>query len=128
MYFRPNDYALSLIHISYPGARYDRGLDISPTFDGWEANSDGTFSMYFGYYNRNAEEEVDIPLGPENSFDVGGSDQGQPTHFYPGRRWFVFKVVVPKDWPGEIAAGKWMVFGFDGFSIEVRARFNSIRP
>ena len=83
----------------YPGARYDRGQDISPTFDGWESNPDGTFSMYFGYYNRNAEEEVDVPIGPENNFDLGDGDQGQPTHFYPGRRWFVFKVVVPKDWP-----------------------------
>lgn len=83
----------------YPGAQYRRGLDISPTFEGWESNLDGTFSFYFGYLNRNSEEEIDVPLGPENSFDLGNGDQGQPTHFYPGRRWFVFKVVVPKDWP-----------------------------
>jgi len=55
--------------------------------------------MYFGYYNRNSEEAVDVPIGPENTFDLGNGDQGQPTHFYPGRRWWVFKVVVPKDWP-----------------------------
>jgi hypothetical protein len=83
---------------SFP-ARYSRGQDVSPTFDGWESNPDGTFNFYFGYYNRNAEEEIDVPVGPENSFDLGTGDQGQPTHFYPGRRWFVFKVVVPKDWP-----------------------------
>jgi len=83
----------------YPGARYTRGQDVSPTFDGWESNPDGSFTLHFGYYNRNAEEEIDVPIGPENSFDLGNGDQGQPTHFYPGRRWFVFKVVVPKDWP-----------------------------
>lgn len=83
----------------YPGARYTRGQDVSPTFDGWESNPDGTFNLYFGYYNRNAEEEIDVPIGPENTFDLGNGDQGQPTHFYAGRRWFVFKVVVPKDWP-----------------------------
>ena len=83
----------------YPGAQYRRGQDVSPTFDGWESNPDGTFSLYFGYYNRNSDEEIDVPLGPENNFDLGNGDQGQPTHFYPGRRWFVFKVIVPKDWP-----------------------------
>jgi hypothetical protein len=86
--------------IQYPGGtQYHRGQDVSPTFDGWEGNADGTFSFYFGYLNRNSDEEIDIPLGPENSFDLGNGDQGQPTHFYPSRRWFVFKVTVPKDWP-----------------------------
>ena len=84
---------------TFPGARYNRGQDVSPTFDGWEHNPDGTFRLYFGYYNRNAEEEIDVPIGAENTFDLGTGDQGQPTHFYTGRRWFVFAVVVPKDWP-----------------------------
>ena len=84
-----------------PGVQYNRGLDVSPTFDGWERNPDGSFSMYFGYFNRNSQEELDVPIGPANSFDMGNGDQGQPTHFYPGRRWWLFKVVVPKDWPQE---------------------------
>jgi hypothetical protein len=85
---------------SIPGIRYARGQDVSPVFEGWERNPDGTFSMWFGYYNRNAEEEIDVPLGPENTIDLGnGDDHGQPAHFYPGSRWWVFKVVVPKDWP-----------------------------
>jgi hypothetical protein len=78
--------------------RYVRGQDVSPTFDGWEQNSDGTYTLHFGYFNRNAEEELDVPIGPDNNFDPGG-DRGQPTHFYPDRKWWVFKVVVPKDWP-----------------------------
>jgi hypothetical protein len=83
----------------FPGVPYNRGQDVSPTFDGWEKNPDGSFSMWFGYYNRNTEEFLDVPAGPDNSLDLGNGDQGQPTHFYPGRRWWVFKVVVPKDWP-----------------------------
>jgi hypothetical protein len=76
-----------------------KGQDVSPTFEGWENNPDGTYTLHFGYYNRNAEEEIDVPIGPDNSLDLGNGDLGQPTHFYPRRRWFVFKVVVPKDWP-----------------------------
>ena len=60
---------------------YARGQDISPTFDGWEQNADGTYTMYFGYFNRNADEEMDVPVGADNRFDQGDSDRGQPTHF-----------------------------------------------
>ena len=59
---------------------------------------DGSFNMLFGYMNRNWEEELDVPVGPNNSFSPGAADQGQPTHFYPRRNRFVFKVKVPKDW------------------------------
>ena len=79
--------------------KYSRGQDVSPTFNGWKPNTDGTSTLYFGYFNRNSEEEVDIPIGPNNNFDLGNIDQGQPTHFYPSPRWWVFGVVVPKDWP-----------------------------
>jgi len=86
--------------IQYPsGTQFLRGQDVSPTFEGWEGNPDGTFSFYYGYLNRNSEEPLDVPVGPDNRFDLGNGDQGQPTHFYPGRKWFVFKVLVPKDWP-----------------------------
>ena len=78
---------------------YARGQDVSPTFDGWQENADGTYTLHFGYFNRNGEEEIDVPIGPDNAFDQGGADRGQPTHFYPARKWWVFNVVVPKDWP-----------------------------
>ena len=45
--------------------------------------------------NRNWEEEIDVPVGAENGFSVGGADQGQPTHFLPRRNRFVFRVKVP---------------------------------
>src|SRR5580704_11786531 len=81
--------------------QYARGQNVAPVFEGWEHNSDGTYSMVFGYHNRNYEEEVDIPIGPDNSIALGGEvygDRGQPTHFYPRRQRFLFRVVVPKDW------------------------------
>jgi hypothetical protein len=81
--------------------QYARGQNVAPVFEGWEHNPDGTYSIVFGYLNRNYEEEVDIPLGSENSITVGAEvfgDKGQPTHFYPRRQRFLFKVVVPADW------------------------------
>jgi hypothetical protein len=81
--------------------QYARGQNVAPTFEGWEHNPDGTYSLVFGYLNRNYEEEVDIPLGSENSITVGTEtfgDKGQPTHFYPRRQRFLFRVVVPADW------------------------------
>jgi len=76
------------------------GQSVQPFFEGWERNSDGTISMWFGYLNRNAAEELDVPVGPNNNIEPGGPDQGQPTHFLtaPRRRMFVFKVKLPKDW------------------------------
>jgi hypothetical protein len=81
--------------------QYATGQNVAPIFEGWERNPDGSFNMVFGYLNRNYEEEVDIPIGPENSIKIGDEvygDRGQPTHFYPRRQRFLFRVRVPKDW------------------------------
>jgi hypothetical protein len=84
--------------VPYSGqVRIARGQDVTPAFEGWMPNPEGTFRMYFGYMNRNYEEELDIPIGPDNNIEPGG-DRGQPTHFYPRRQHFLFTVVVPKDW------------------------------
>jgi hypothetical protein len=76
--------------------RYATGQDVVPVFEGWERNADGSFNMVFGYMNRNYEEAVDIPVGPDNAFEPG-ADRGQPTHFTPRRHKDVFSVTVPKD-------------------------------
>ena len=73
------------------------GQNIAPSFEGWEQNPDGTFNMVFGYFNRNWEEQPDVPIGPDNNVEPGGPDQGQPTHFFPRRNKLVFRVRVPKD-------------------------------
>ena len=75
----------------------DRGRTVTPAFEGWYQNPDGTFTLSFGYYNRNLDEIVDIPIGPNNRVEPGGPDQGQPTRFLTRRHWGVFTVVVPKD-------------------------------
>jgi hypothetical protein len=79
--------------------RYWSGQNVVPVFEGWERNSDGSFSFVFGYFNRNYEETLDIPVGPDNNIEPGAPDQGQPTFFAPARQKFLFRVKVPKDWP-----------------------------
>jgi hypothetical protein len=77
--------------------RRAKGAPVAPVFEGWEPNRDGTFNLYFGYQNRNWDEEVDIPVGPNNLFSPGPADRGQPTHFLVNRQKLVFAVIVPKD-------------------------------
>ena len=45
------------------------GASVTPAFEGWFNNADGTHSLLVGYYNRNTNLEVDIPLGPNNHFE-----------------------------------------------------------
>lgn len=73
------------------------GQSVTPSYEGWFPNPDGTFSLSFGYFNRNYEERLDIPIGPNNRFEPGPPDRGQPTHFLPRRQTGVFTVVVPAD-------------------------------
>jgi hypothetical protein len=77
---------------------YNRGQNVAPAYEGWEEEADGTRYFLFGYMNRNWEEELDIPVGPNNSFAPGSADVGQPTHFLPRRNRFVFRVKVPDGW------------------------------
>jgi hypothetical protein len=76
---------------------YGSGQNVAPVFEGWERNPDGTFDLVFGYMNRNYEEQPEIPVGPDNNLAPGPADRGQPTHFYPRRQQFMFKVRVPAD-------------------------------
>ena len=80
-----------------PHARF--GDSVTPAFEGWFDNPDGSHSLLFGYYNRNSEQELDIPVGPDNNIQPGGPDDGQPTHFLTGRQFGVFIVTVPKGFP-----------------------------
>jgi hypothetical protein len=73
------------------------GLNVAPVYEGWRENPDGSFTMLFGYFNRNWDEAIDVPIGPDNTIEPGGPDQGQPTHLLPRRNFFVFQVRVPKD-------------------------------
>jgi hypothetical protein len=74
-----------------------RGSSITGAYDGWYRDQDGSVRLLVGYYNRNTQQELDIPVGPDNRIEPGGPDQGQPTHFQTGHQWGVFTIAVPKD-------------------------------
>ena len=74
-----------------------KGQTVTPVFEGWYKNPDGTFNLSFGYFNRNYGEALEIPIGPDNFFEPGPANQGQPTHFQPRRHWGVFAITVPAD-------------------------------
>src|SRR5262249_51558318 len=73
------------------------GQTVSPAYEGWYRNPDGTFTLSFGYYNRNASEVIEIPIGKNNFVSPGPENQGQPAEFQPRRNWGVFGVRVPAD-------------------------------
>ena len=75
----------------------ERGSSVTPAFEGWYHNKDGSVSLLVGYFNRNTKQELDIPVGPNNRIEPGGPDMGQPTHFPAGRQWGVFSIKLPKD-------------------------------
>src|SRR5687768_11634756 len=78
---------------------YLRGQSVVPIYQGWTENPDGTFDLHFSYVNQNWEEEIDIPIGPNNNIAPApfGPDGGQPTHFLPRQNRWQFTVRVPKD-------------------------------
>ena len=66
----------------YPlASRKASGDLVGPMFNGWIRNPDDSVTMIFGFVNRNREEIVDIPLGPNNFIEPAMFDGAQPTHF-----------------------------------------------
>lgn len=75
-----------------------RGEAIFPAFEGWGPDKTGeNLLLLLGYYNRNRDQELVIPVGPDNRIEPDGPDYGQPTHFYTGRQHGVFAIKVPKN-------------------------------
>jgi len=90
--------------------QYNRGMNVAPLYEGWTKNPDGTIEFWFGYLNRNWEEVLHLPVGPDNRIEPMGPDSGQPTVFVPRRRTgraverretMVFSVKVPSTWTRE---------------------------
>ena len=82
----------------------EHGQSITPVYEGYVQKPDGSFDLLFGYLNRNWAEQPVVEIGPDNFLDPGGPDLGQPTHFFPRRNRFVFRVPVPADFGrGEVA-------------------------
>jgi len=78
--------------------QYKSGQDVAPVFEGWIRNADQSIDFVFGYMNRNYEEQLDVPIGPNNNIQPGGPDRAQPTHFDTRRNQSIFRVRVGKDW------------------------------
>jgi len=79
-----------------PEPRKQFGASVTGAFEGWFYNEDGSRQFLVGYFNRNTQQELDVPIGPNNRIEPGGPDMGQPTHFLPGRQWGMFSLPVPK--------------------------------
>ncbi len=77
--------------------KFNVGQNVVPIFEGWAKNADGSYAMWFGYYNRNYSETPVIPVGPENKIEPGAADRGQPTFFYTRTHRLGFSVNVPAD-------------------------------
>lgn len=80
-----------------PDIKFASGREVVPYLEGWIKNPDGSFDFVFGYYNRNQEQELVIPPGPDNLITPGPADQGQPTYFMARRQPRIFRLRVPKD-------------------------------
>jgi len=74
-----------------------RDSNVALAYEGYTTNADGSYQLWFGYFNRNWEREFEVPVGPDNNLEPYGPDAGQPTHFFPRRSQFVFSVEVPAD-------------------------------
>src|SRR5215467_10448396 len=75
---------------------------VFPAYEGWGPHKNGAAGANYalvGFFNRNKDQTIDVPIGPNNHIDPGGPDLLQPTHFEPGREWGVFSLVFPKDQP-----------------------------
>lgn len=93
------------------------GASVTPAYDGWFDNPDGSHTFVIGYYNRNWSQEVDIPIGPNNHFEPGEPDRGQPTHFMPNRNFGMFSITVPKATPANERL--WWVLTMNGVTQRV---------
>jgi hypothetical protein len=99
------------------GPKLGFGASVTPAYDGWYENPDGSFTYLIGYYNRNWTQELDIPIGPDNHFEPGEPDRGQPTHFMPNRNWGMFSLKLPKSTPATERV--WWVLSINGVTSRV---------
>jgi hypothetical protein len=103
-----------------------KGNFVAPYFDGFYQNPDGTWTLSFGFMNRNDEDLIEIALGENNFIEPAEYDGVQPTTFpvvsYGGfggpRERGAFGVVVPEDFDGDV----WWTLTTDGYTTKVPGR------
>lgn len=103
-----------------------KGNFVAPYFDGFYPNADGTWTLSFGFMNRNDEDLIEIALGEDNFIEPAQFDGSQPTSFpvvgYTGfggpRERGSFGVVVPADFDGDV----WWTVTTNGYTTKVPGR------
>jgi hypothetical protein len=105
------------------------GNFVAPYFDGFYPNADGSYTLSFGFLNRNDSELIEIPLGANNFIEPTEYDGVQPTTFpvvgYSGfggpRERGAFGVIVPADFEGDV----WWTVRTNGYETRVPGRLES---
>jgi hypothetical protein len=109
------------------------GNFVAPYFDGFYPNEDGTYTLSFGFLNRNDADLIEIALGEDNFIEPAEYDGGQPSSFPVGRSIGVFGgprergafgVVVPADFEGDV----WWTVTTNGYTTRVPGRLESPGP
>lgn len=72
---------------------------IYPVYDGFHVTADGAYVISYAYFSHNFED-VSIPPGAENAFDVRPFDRLQPTTFRPGHHRFQCIMIMDADFSG----------------------------
>jgi hypothetical protein len=75
----------------------DGDRPVFPFFEGWYDNGDGTYTISFGYLNRNTSQVIEIPHGDRNYIEPAEFNGAQPTYFLASRNRGVFAVTLPTD-------------------------------
>src|SRR3954471_16771828 len=88
---------LSAQSAAIPAPRRGAGDSITAAYEGWFYNADGSRSFLVGYYKRNSQQTLDMPIGPNIRIDPRGPHMIQPTHFLPGRRGGMFIIPAPQE-------------------------------
>src|SRR5262245_66013911 len=66
--------------------KFNNGQNVVPVFEGWAKNADGSYAMWFGYFNRNYAETPVIPVGLDNKIEPGAGDRGHATDIIQSTR------------------------------------------
>jgi hypothetical protein len=93
---------------------------VFPFFEGWYDNGDGTYTISFGYMNRNPDTVVEMPLGERNYIEPARFDGVQPSYFIPARQRGVFAITITEDMRDQDIW--WHLIAADGSDYKVPGR------
>lgn len=97
-----------------------QGQPVFPFFEGWYDNGDGTYTISFGYLNRNPSQVIEIPRGERNYLEPSSFDGTQPTYFLASRQRGVFAVTITESQRDQDVW--WHLIAADGTDYKVPGR------